>query len=204
MALIFRVTSEWTGFNGAPGYSVTHFRDPAMNGTQTRTEMENLAYSAQLQTWNFFGALDTQLPSGVSITVNPEVELIEDTTGELQDVYATTPNVAVIGSGGLQYSGPSGAVVNWRTPTIRNGRRIRGRTFIVPLQTAAYDESGNLNPAAQGVVRDAAAGVIAGTSTVRFGVYGRPSTALANDGVWAEATSSSVPDLAAVLRSRRD
>jgi len=92
--------------------------------------------------------------------------------------------------------------VNWRTNDYRFGRRIRGRTFMVPLNSNAYEGDGTLSTAARGDLQTFADTMVSGTGGAEFGVWSRPRNGAG--GVFATVTSGTVPDMAAVLRSRRD
>jgi hypothetical protein len=106
-------------------------------------------------------------------------------------------------------------VINWKTAGVRAGRRVRGRSFLVPLLSQTFDVNGTATSAALTTVNGAAGPLYAGTEgDIRLGVWARP-TAIKDvngnptgeyneDGVWHPATAHSVPDMAAVLRSRRD
>jgi len=140
--------------------------------------------------------------------------VIEETTGEMVNILNATGGGSYLSnaSAGQVMAGASGAVVNWRTGVVRKGRRIKGRTFLVPLKTTVYDEDGTLTSAAIGTINSAAAALINTTGEADLGVYGRPTRQRGDDGametipdgLWAVATSFNVPDMAAVLRSRRD
>lgn len=195
MARLFRAKLNWTGFVGAPGYSVFHGlafeADPTAEATSFRNAVNN-----------FGVAISSNLPNNVSVSVDPDIEVIEDSTGILETVVSTAPVAATLGTGGVAYSAPTGAVINWRTGQIRRGRRMRGRTFVVPLASAAYENNGTLVAAARADLQSAADAFIADAGT-QLVVYGRP-TPLAADGMNGVVTQASVPDMAAVLRSRRD
>lgn len=196
-----RVTTRWDGFTGAPGFTVMHFRDFDTEGAVTQAQVQ----SAHGRVSTFFGAVRTGLPSTARLLVRPEVEIIEDSTGELLDVVAVTgTNVPIAGSSAVNMAGPAGAVINWRTNGIRNGRRIRGRTFLVPLTSAVYQPDGTLDNAFVTTLQNAANALVDRAGTPDLGVYARPSGPGATDGRWVVATSATVPDMVAVLRSRRD
>lgn len=195
MARIFRAKINWTGFVGAPGYSVFHARsfeaDPTGEATAFRDAL-NL----------FINAIRDNLPPVVSLAIDPEIEVLEDTTGVLDDVVQLPSIAPVAGTGLAGYQGPTGAVINWRTGLIRNGRRVRGRTFIVPVSSSKFDTDGTLTAAARTDFQDAANALL-GAAGVQLCIYGRPTPGAA-DGVNGQVISASVPDMAAVLRSRRD
>lgn len=191
---IARVTAQWTGFPGAPGYSNFFFEVAGDVG-------EQLGAPAAVRT--AFSSILAELPSGVSVQVSPTVEYIDETTGQLQDYgdAEETPQ-AVNGSASGNYAGPAGAVVNWQTATVRDGRRVRGRTFIVPLASSAFQSDGTLGSSTITTLNNFASNILGGSSNPnRFVVWGRPSS---SPGVAAPVTGYRVPDMAAVLRSRRD
>jgi hypothetical protein len=117
-------------------------------------------------------------------------------------VAAATPPTVVNGGGSGAYSAPSGAVLHWLTGTVRNGRRLRGRTFIVPLANSNYEANGTLAAGTITAIQNAGLALM-DEATTRLVVYGRPAPNAA-DGVAALVTGARVPDMAAVLRSRRD
>lgn len=194
MAQLDRLTVSWTGFAGSPGYSVLHHYssgDP-QNGT--------IFYNA-VQT--MFATFVSYMPDDVKITVEPEMQVIESTTGELVDVFnVEVPGAVLTGIQPGAYSAPSGAVINWSTATIRNGRRLRGRTFLVPLSGAEYSASGQLSDITRGNLQGAVDEFATGTVTSPS-IFGRP-TQIGNDGVYGPITGGRVSSMVAVLKSRRD
>jgi hypothetical protein len=70
----------------------------------------------------------------------------------------------------------------------------------VPLEAGQYDGDGTINGGTIGTVQDAAQ-VLIDEETVDFGIWSRPRAGAG--GKFASATSRSVKDQAAVLRSRR-
>lgn len=201
MTELLRVKARWSGFNGAPGYSVLHFRD--FEGSGGLGTVAN-ATAAVNKTRFFFAAIATSLPDAVSVEVEREVDVIEDSTGELVNSLQSTEGGVVDGTGGGGYAAAVGAVVNWRTGGIRNGRRIRGRTFIVPLVGGSFNAQGQLIQAVADSILTAATSLSATSGTPDLFVYARPSAAGLSDGTSSVVTGCNVPTLGAVLRSRRD
>lgn len=199
MTALRRVRSVWSGFAGAPGVTTMYFLD-------TNTCVPDLRTMWQ--------ALQAEIPGGVSIQVENVGDIIEDTTGAL---LGTWPNVTVVAPvtnvEAVPYSGPSGAVINWRTDTVVGGHRIRGRSFVVPLRQTSYAPDGTLENGHRAVILQAATN-FANSQISSFVIWQRPRLARAADGsrpaVTARAgshglvTSVTVPDKACVLRSRRD
>lgn len=204
MVNMLRVTTRWSGFNGGPGYTNLFFRDfgtgegPGSDGDAAQ------ALSAASRVREFFNSLAPIFPNEVTFNVLSDVDILEDTTGTLVDSIQIEAPAPVQGSNAASFSGPVGLVVNWKTSAIRNGRRIRGRTFLVPVASSLFGVTGGVIPAdAAGVA--AAAEILADrNATPDLGVWARPTSATAADGQWAVCTGSNVPLLAAVLRSRRD
>lgn len=181
-----------------------HFRDFDSGGADGGSPGVDGAEEAVARVRSFWQALDGLYPQQVSVQVESEVELIEHTNGKLVDVFSVPSVAPVPGFAVANFSAPVGAVINWRTGTIRNGRRLRGKTFVVPLANTAFDTTGTLSDAARSTLSVAAAALAATTGSPDLFVYGRPTTKGGSDGVLGVVTSSSVPDMAAVLRSRRD
>lgn len=191
---ILRITAEWNGFRGAPGYSNFYFQG------QSADEENPLAHATAVRT--FFSSIASRLPGQVSISINPTAENIDETNGNIiGQVDFEAPEV-VNGSGTTSYSAASGAVVNWNTSSFINGRRVRGRTFLVPLTGAAYDTNGDLGSAALENLRAAASALVAAPGPAPMVVWSRPRGGAG--GTDHAITSATVPDLGAILRSRRD
>lgn len=203
MTNMLKVKARWHGFTGSPGYSNFFFREWS-DGSYTPTTAEASAAVAKVH--NFFDSLKTGLPPVVNVQVEQEVEVIEDTNGQISSILTAAAKPNVVGTATTaQYSAASGACITWLTGGVRNGRRVRGRTFLVPLSNVIYDVNGTLSATwLQNIQYSASILTTDDASTPTFGVYSRPSGPGATDGTWQIATGSRVPDMAAVLRSRRD
>lgn len=191
---ITRITALWSGFRGAPGYSNFFF------GAAAETP-ENASDAADAVRAFFFG-MAAYLPSSVDIQVQGTADILDEASGQITGQVDFDPPMSVEGSGGADYSAASGAVVNWNTSGYRNGRRIRGRTFIVPLGSIAYDGNGDLGNSVANGIRSSANTLAAGTSFMPLVVWSRPKNGA--PGEIASVTGANVPDLGAILRSRRD
>lgn len=189
-----RVTAVWTGFSGAPGYTSFHFSTFTGGGD---------AQAAVDRVRAFFSGVRTFLPGSVSIQVQPTVEILDEASGVLQDyVDAEDPPLVVTGNGTGAYSAAAGAVISWNTATVANGRRVRGRTFLVPLSGSGLESDGTLSAAGLLEINAAAAGLEGGDFEQQLVVWSRPRNGAG--GVAAPVTGHRVPDMTAVLRSRRD
>lgn len=194
----YRMTMPWSNFPGAPGYTNFHFRLIGDITTELKDETMTKV-RAFFQSWASF------LPSGVTISMPSQFEEIDLATGELTGVESVTPAADVVGSASsAPYSPAVGACVTWDTQGFINGRRIRGRTFMVPLApTSSFQSDGTLAVAGLTTMRAAAATLANATTGIALGVWHRPSPG-GSDGTWSLVTGSNVIDKTAVLRSRRD
>lgn len=207
MTTLYRIRTVWSGFPGAPGYTNLYFgtTDPLLAGA-------GIAASAVRTFWN---SLAGMIPNGASLQVEAAVAEIEDYSGEQVGELQVTPAPAVVtGTSSGAYTAPSGAVITWGTGAYRFGRKVKGRTYIVPLGAGSYDATGTLESSHQSGLQAAAAALVG--SAAHLVVYSRPRAAKAAEridgsdavdarvGASTGVTSATVADRAAVLRSRRD
>lgn len=195
-----KVTINWTGFPGGPGYSNLYFSDLTGTGAVDQTMVDTAV--ARVETWLAYWR--NRLPIAVTTGVDPTVEAVESSTGALQGFWTASVAAPAPGLGVASFSAPSGACVSWYTSTVRNGRRMRGRTFIVPLDTASYEGDGTLIPiivSSTPAVNNAL--MVTGTAA-DFGIWARPTTKGGTDGQWALVTAARMQDKPAMLTSRRD
>lgn len=182
-----RITALWSGWPGAPGYS--HFM--FLGGDNAPTADSDASAVRAL-----FAGITEYLPDSITIQVQSQAESYDDdmTLIGYINLDPVPPSVNGIASGA--YSGGSGAVVNWGTAGVVGGRRIRGRTFLVPLAGAAYDADGSLSSVAISAIVDSAGALLSNGAFVIVGSH---------PGVveYSTVETANVPDLAAVLRSRR-
>lgn len=139
-------------------------------------------------------------PAGVLTTVRSTGDVIEDSTGVLIRPWTgatTSPNAALAPA---TSAAGVGACVTWTTGGIVAGRRLRGRTFFVPLSTSCYDETGTLTTAALGLLNTWAQGL---RDAGPLGVWHRPTTPGGSDGTTYGVTSFNIRDHVSVLGSRR-
>jgi hypothetical protein len=194
---MYKTTTVWSGFQGAPGYTVMYF-DPA----GAHTEAGAGAANGRVRT--FFAFLQQYLSTSTTLTFNQNVDQVDPVTGELVNSFSPTQPGILIGTGTANQAAAAGACVTWRTPKIVAGKRLRGRTFIVPLSVGAYEPNGTLTGNALGDLRTAAAALVADSPLAppRLCVWHRPIAKTGGDlGI---ANAATVADKTAVLTSRRD
>lgn len=183
-----RITAVWNGASGLPGYTRLKFEgDLDAAGA--------LAAAARMRT--FFDAIKALIPSTVSITF-AEAAQVYDTDQTLTGEVGFTPPAIVTGTAVGAFAAPVGMVVNWLTALVFSGRKVRGRSFLVPLSSNAFAADGTPSPASMTAVQNAATALLTGSPALVIAAGSTGAFAV------AAVTGMSVPDRAAVLRSRRD
>jgi len=184
-----RISAIWTGATGLPGYTRLKF-----DGTLDAAG----ALAAATRVRTFFEAIKSLIPVAISINY-AEAAQVYGTDQVLLSEVGFVPPAVTVGTGAGSFSSPSGMVVNWLTSAVFAGRKLRGRSFLVPLVGATYAADGTPSPTAMTAVTNAAAALVSGSPALV--VAGSHATA---GFIQSAVTGSSVPDRAAVLRSRRD
>ena len=184
MAQMWRFTFVWSGFTGAPGYTNLFFDHAGSVGD----------ISIALNT--FWEGMRPYLSTATTVQFL-EGAVVEATTGELVDAVSLEGLGSYVGQAGAESAAPAGVCITWRTGAIVNGRRLRGRTFIVPIAANGYQANGT--PAYPDQIETKANDLItdSGGSLV---VWHRPVGGVG--GSFAPVTDASVKDHVAVLRSR--
>jgi hypothetical protein len=204
VARIWQVTWHWTGTSGGNGYTNLYFGAQVGDGTE--------AFSACNKSRALFDGVKSLLPDPVNISLVSDVRLIEDTTGDLVNIFTVVGPSAVNGTGGSgSYAGASGGCVDWLTGLVHGKHLMVGRTFFVPMVNLAYSSTGSLASTTVVTIGTAAQDMSTSAGPV-FGVWGRPRKAVTVGGIsrpalvgqFAPAISNRVPNKAVVLRSRRD
>lgn len=192
MVLEYRV--GWNVGGSNPGVTVFHGRPSGVISDQDAAE--ELALRAR----TFFDGIKALVINSMTWTFPGEVTEYNTTTGVLEDVHTFAAPANVVGTGTGNWTAPAGARIEWRTDAIVAGRRLRGRTFLVPLTVANFDATGTL-----------AAASITTLTTEAAEFYDASVLSDCNPCVWsrthgilADITSHIVPDEVSVLRSRRD
>lgn len=187
---IVRVTARWEGFPGGPGYS--NFYGNA------DTDAAAAAQTMATRIRAFFAGMVGWLPADVDVTVLPVYAVLSDATGEqTSEGTVASPPAVVAGVGAGGYSGNSGVAVNWNTTAFVAGKRLKGRTYLVPMGPI-YQDNGTIADAIvtelQGLAED-----LIGDATL-FVVWHRPVGGAG--GSAAEIETATIRDRAAHLRSR--
>jgi hypothetical protein len=202
MTSVYRVRAIWTGFTGSPGYSNFSFQDLA-------TDTARVAAGVGVRA--FFNAMVGLFSNTWSIQVQAEVTEYDMSTGHLLGAanMSTVPTAVVGSSTPLAYAGGSGMSIQWNTSLFIAGRRLRGRTYVVPTLNI-FDTDGTLSPTALTAGGNAATALISAAGA-EFAVWHRlysapPGTPGRTQigGAIAPVDSYTLRDKASQLRSRRN
>jgi hypothetical protein len=154
-----------------------------------------------------FSSAAKLIPGGVTLTIPGSGDVINDANGELTGVWSATGGGTVAGTGSAQCAAGVGAVISWQTGLIWHGRKVRGRTFIVPIAfkdpgsgDEAFDNDGTFGSATLVKIQTLANNLQA---TGPLAVWSRPTSKGASDGSSGGVVSNRVPDRVSTLRSRR-
>ncbi|HEX6827321.1 MAG TPA: hypothetical protein VF077_13465, partial [Nitrospiraceae bacterium] len=149
-------------------------------------------------------------PNALTIVVPNSGDVIDTGTNQITGAWVgsgggTTSSTATANP----FSGTSGALVRWQTGAVLNGRRVTGRTYLVPLNNLQYANDGSLSGTCVNAIQTAAAALITALAP-NLRVYGPPRDAdpdvegdLGKPAIDAATIAAIVPDLAVVMRSRR-
>lgn len=187
------ITTIWTGGTGLPGYTRFKF-DGELDGAGAG------AAAARVRT--FWEAIRLRIPNTIQLTIQPDAQ-IYDNNGDLSGLASFPPPAQSTGGGTGGYAAPLGAVVNWLTNSSLSGRRVKGKTYLVPLLNSNFVGDGTLDGATVTNLQSAAAAMANAVPAMivasQVKVLGVP-TGVAQSPI----TGAQVPDRAAVLTSRRD
>lgn len=188
MATIARIRVALSGLQGLPGVSTFYALDPVVAVPALST---------------FYNAMSAMWPDQLSIVVEAAGDVINEANGEAVGTWSTAAPTPVETMNSGSYSAPGGIAATWLTGTFIGGRRVRGRTFLVPIASQYLESNGTWTFQALQTVRDAGAVLIASTPENML-VYHRETAEGAADGGGVAMTGVLVNDKVAVLRSRRD
>lgn len=198
MADVSRIRVTWSGTPVVgPGVSTFYLQGSTAAG-----------WPAALVT--LFTALKNYVPTGVTWTVPGTIDILDEATGELTGSQSLTGGGNVLSSGGaVDYKPGVGGRIRWVTSGVRDGRRVVGTTFLVPM-TSQETPNGQIQGLTVGNIATAA-NAYRSTAGIVPAVYSRPRVAQpshvppisARVGASFAMTGVSVPTGITWLRSRR-
>jgi hypothetical protein len=185
----------WQGaLGGMPGYSKFRFI-----GELTASQLNTAA--ANLRT--FLLVAGGQVPNVLTLTIQPSASFHADDGTLTGEIAITTPPAAVPGGGAGVVSAASGFMVRWITGAINGGHKVEGRTYFVPVVSAAFQADGTIADTFRTTVQTAANVFATSTPSPAVNSRSRPGNPAAGNQTTA-IVSATVPDKQVVMRSRRD
>lgn len=148
----------------------------------------------------FYSSISDELGQGLAVNYPSSGDIIDSGTGAIVGTWTDTPQSP---TGGNLSDAPVmgvGARVEWITGVVLNGRRVRGRTFIVPLAKSRFEGPGMLTSGCVSTLQSAASALVAATD---LRIWSRPGPTPGAMGGSALVVSAAVPDQVSWLRSRR-
>lgn len=180
---------RWTGGRIGAGASVFHMRG---------TDSPSAAFAAANACRGFFDAIKAHLPLGVTLTPDAEFKNLT-AEGVLTSVVPLTAPATVTGTGSGAWANGQGCMIRWNTPAVVSGRRLLGRTYVVPLLGSAFT-GGNMNPTIQANIGSAASTLISSLAS-----NGTPLQVWSKaHSVTADVIGGTVPARPQSLRTRND
>ena len=203
MAVAYRFQIPLTGFAGGPGVNTYHFVT-----SETVQDLDQQLSNINSSLEAIYNGLRTFMPSDVTASSPPEVEIFEIDTGIVIGYWAPTPWT----HSGIDLNSVSArtdqAKMRFRTATVHKGRLVRGGVYFGPISDNALAGDGSINssfvnaaaPLFENLLRE-------NEDQPTLCVYVRPrgpDSEVPGPGMMAPVTAVSVSALPAVLRSRRD
>lgn len=190
MTALSRVRITWTGFVGAPGYTVMYCLP---GGEQALADAQH----------TFINAIKGLFPSVVSFSWDTGDVTIDDGSGAVNGFYAgiTAPAAITGTAGAVTYAAPAGVRVRWLTNDLRNHRRVSGSSYLVPSAPGAFALDGTLDSSNLATILAAAQNLVA-DATPDFVVWSRPTNTPPTNGGHSVVTDCRVPDKVTIRRSR--
>jgi hypothetical protein len=199
MASLERLVCVWNGAPGGTGISTFY----SSTGGMVSSAFKDAIRGA-------FNTIAGWIPNYITITIPGSGDVIDDATGEITGAWSGETTEVVTGTSSWAHPSPAGALVQYHTDGIVNGRNVRGRLFIVPLGGNPYGSNGSLLPATITALGTAFNNAATASSSVQR-IWSRPVDAehatpsspvrAGSSHTVISATCRSAP---AVLKGRRD
>lgn len=136
-----KITAVWTGLSGLPGTTTMYFDADALELGDLLTGLDE--FWTGIVTMGGTGSQGLQ--SGLTITLENEIPIIEISSGHVVDYQAISESHSYAGNGTAEPLPPATQMlIEWKTTSVAGTRRLRGRTFLGGL---TEDHSTNGAPA---------------------------------------------------------
>jgi hypothetical protein len=186
---IRQIRVVYSGLTGLPGVS-THYCD---TGATINTVLSSLR--------TFYNSCAAYFPVGLTVAVQNTGNDINETTGALVGTWSGTAVSVVSGAAGSgRHAAGVGACVSWLTTTVGAHRFLHARSFLVPLETSAYQADGSIDGSALSTFTGAAISLL---TAIPGDLYAWHRPVGGSGGSTGAITGSRVPDRVATLKTRR-
>lgn len=196
------VRSNWSGATGGPGLT-----QMAISFAAGASWTSSNAQSAVDAVRKFWDAQKAQLPNELSIQVQGTVDLYDQNSALLTgSVSAATVPLPVAGLSTSSYAGGVGYRFTWATGSINRGRRVVGKTYVVPAASSMFDVDGTLQATNKSGMQVAGQTLLTDLSAAggQLVVWSRPRPIGTGGGLIFAVASCQIADKTAILRNRRD
>jgi len=183
MTTLSRYEVVWDGLSGLPGLSVFY---------------SLAAVDATASIKAFFTSVLGVFPAPLTWTVPSSGDTIDETTGTLVGAWTGAGGGSVAAGNAGPHAAGTGTFVTWETAAVLDGRRLKGRTFLCPLNNSSYDASGTILAATNTTLQTAANTLVA-TGNLR--IWHRPQGG--PNGIGVVPVAASLPDRVTSLKTRR-
>jgi hypothetical protein len=171
-----------------------------IGGTGVSVFYTDFAVDATVEITAFFNGIKSLFSDVVSWSIPNAGDIISDATGQITGAWVGGTTGSVSGTAHSPYVAGTGAFVRWITNGVSGGRRVRGRTFLVPLLASGFQDDGTILGSYQTTMQTAANTLAA---TGKLQVFHRPTTIVAANGAAFPVTGATVPDKVTSLKTRR-
>lgn len=191
---IQKIVCTWSGFTGSPGYTTLYW-----SAAQASLMQPGVV--------TFFDGIKQFLPTAFSVVIPNNGTELDEATGKTTNIWSSGTTTTIVGTATGAWAAPSGGLVRWETGRFLRGKRVRGRTFIVPLGSGFYS-SGTLTTTCANGINTAADG-LRGKGALQ--VWSRPimdhtvnPPVVKTPGQAFPVTSNACPTKVVILTARRD
>lgn len=200
------IRTSWAGTSGGPG--LTQMAIQEADGTFITEAGAQTAVDAVRTFWNSLVGL---LPNEIILSVSPVIDFYNELNGDLiSSISAATAPALVAGTDTNAYSMATGGKMNLNTGVIRDGRRVRGAVYIVPLAFGAFTAFGGLGSTPRSTISTAGNTLRTNLAAANLPlvVWSRERKATATkpqrNGAKTLVSAIETSEKGAILRGRRD
>lgn len=158
------------------------------------------------------GVIKNYVPPDFTLRVLNTGRLIDETNGKMTGVWSNGLETSVVGVGAGSYAPAAGLQTKWNTNQFKDGHRVAGMSYWVPLNNGAFTTTGiglgtvvnAINAASTQFITDMAASfVIWSRPLFVLDADGKPTDTIKRAGSIHPVSTSTVPLAPVTLRGRQ-